>query len=111
MSAPHNEATRGVHWLAIPLVSVLWGLNWATLGLAVHEIPPWTLRAIIFVAAGLVMLTMNVARGHSLRVPRSEWAVVFIFALLFMVVVSILQSYAQLLASSGRMAVITYTMP
>jgi drug/metabolite transporter (DMT)-like permease len=98
-------------WAAIPLVSLLWGMNWPTLGLALREVPPWTLRAITLGGAGVVLLTLNLLRGRSLRVPRDEWHLVLAFTLLYVVLQNLFISFGQLLAPSGRMAIVTFTMP
>jgi len=86
-------------------------MNWPTQGLALREIPPWTLRAFILGTAGLILLIVNLLKGESLRVRRADWSVMIVFTLLYIVVQNLLISFAQLLAPSGRMAIVTFTMP
>ena len=99
------------HWAAIPLISLLWGMNWPTQALALHEISPWTLRTMTLGGGGLLLLAVSLLRGHSLRIPLREWPRVVLFTLLYIVAQNLLISFAQLLAPSGRMAIVTYTMP
>jgi drug/metabolite transporter (DMT)-like permease len=93
------------------MVSLLWGMNWPTQGLVLREIPPWTLRATTLGTAGLILIVVSVMRGESLRVRRRDWAVLILFTLLYIVVQNILISFAQVVAPSGRMAIVTFTMP
>lgn len=102
---------HAAHWAAIPLVSVLWGMNWPTQGLVLREIPPWTLRATTLGTAGLILVVVNLVKGESLRVRRDDLGVLVLFTLLYIVIQNILISFAQLVAPSGRMAIVTFTMP
>ena len=88
-----EDAAR--HLAAIPLISLFWGMNWPTLGLALREVPPWTLRASTLGIAGLALLAFNLLRGHSVRVPRSEWGRVLAFTLLYIVFQNLLISFSQ----------------
>lgn len=103
--------THAAQWATIPMVSLLWGMNWPTQGLVLREIPPWTLRAATLGAAGVILVIVHLLRGESLRVRRGDWIAVMVFTLLYMVIQNILISFAQLVAPSGRMAIVTYTMP
>ena len=98
-------------WAAIPVISLLWGMNWPRLGLALREVPPWTLRAATLGAAGLILLLVNLIRGESLRVRRSDWVVMVVFTLLYIVIQNLFISFSQLYAPAGRMAIVTFTMP
>ena len=93
------------------MISLLWGMNWPTLGLALREIPPWTLRAVTLGAAGAVLLALGVLWGKSLRIPRDEWHLVLVVTLLYVVLQNLLISFGQLIAPSGRMAIIMFSMP
>jgi len=86
-------------------------MNWPTQGFALREVGPWTMRAVTLGAAGLLLLAFNLARGRSVDVPRADWLRLVVIALLYFVLQNILISFAQLVAPSGRMAIVTYTMP
>jgi drug/metabolite transporter (DMT)-like permease len=104
-----DEAPRQL--TAILIISLLWGMNWPTLGLALREVPPWTTRALTLGGAGVFLLLLNLARRVSLRVPLRHWHRLLAFTLLHVVIQNILISYAQLQAPSGRIAIVTFTMP
>src|SRR5690348_6150500 len=93
---PRGDVAHAAHWAAIPLVSVLWGMNWPTQGLVLHEIPPWTLRATTLGTAGLILVVVNLVKGESLRVRRDDLGVLVLFTLLYIVIQNILISFAQL---------------
>jgi drug/metabolite transporter (DMT)-like permease len=110
-TVPAAPAASARHLVAIPLISLLWGMNWPTQGFALREVGPWTLRALTLCTAGALLVAFNLLRGRSLRVPRAEWARLVVIAFLYFVLQNILISFAQLIAPSGRMAIVTYTMP
>jgi len=96
---------------AILVVSLLWGMNWPTLGLALRDLSPWTVRAFTLSVAGLLLLGYNIVRHNSLRVPRRDWPCLVAVTLLYIVLQNLMISYAQQLAPTGRMATVTFTMP
>jgi len=106
-----GTVTHAAQWAVIPVVSLLWGMNWPTQGLVLREVSPWTLRAATLGAAGVILVIVNLLRGESLRVRRGDWMGVIVFTLLYMVIQNLLISFAQVVAPSGRMAIVTYTMP
>ena len=55
------------------LLTLVWGTNWPLFPLVMREVSVWTFRAFSVPAAGLVLLGLALARGHSLAVPRSDW--------------------------------------
>ncbi len=99
------------HLLAIPLLSLMWGLNWVSMGIALRELQPWSLRAGTLGSAGLIMLALGALSGQPLRVPRSQWGRLIGFTILYGGVLNILASFSQLVSSTGRTAIVTFTMP
>lgn len=97
--------------LLVPLLGLLWGLNWPAVRLCLVEIGPWTLRASGFFCASLIVATWIRARGGSLDVPRRHWARLFVVGLFSTVMYTMLSAFAQLSASTTRSAVLSYTMP
>jgi drug/metabolite transporter (DMT)-like permease len=93
------------------LLTVLWGANWAVMKAGVQELPPMTFRSLSMVG-GLPLLAL-IARslGLSLRVPREHWCELLLLALTNMVVWYLLIMYGIELLSSGRAAILGYTMP
>jgi drug/metabolite transporter (DMT)-like permease len=97
--------------LAVPLLSVLWGLNWPAVRLCLVEIPPWTLRTTGMAAAGLCLLGAALATGRPLFVPRAQWPRLAASGLLALAAFNVLLAFAQLHAATSRAAIVAFTMP
>jgi drug/metabolite transporter (DMT)-like permease len=97
--------------LAVPLLSVLWGLNWPAVRLCLVEIPPWTLRTTGMAAAGLCLLGAALATGRPLFVPRAQWPRLAASGLLALAAFNLLLAFAQLHAATSRAAIVAFTMP
>lgn len=95
----------------IPLLGLLWGLNWPVVRICLQEIPPWTLRCWGFSLATILMFAFVAARGGSLRVPRAHWGRLVIVGCLSVTGYNLFSAFAQLTASTTRSAVLSYTMP
>lgn len=92
-------------------LTVLWGLNWPIMKIGVRDFAPLTFRT-ISMAGGLVVLAIAArVAGHSLRVPREHWRELAVLAFFNMVVWYVLAIYGVKLLSSGRAALLGYTMP
>lgn len=93
------------------LLTLAWGLNWPVMKYAVRDFPPLSFRFLCMVG-GLVSL-WAVARwqGQSLRVDRKHWREVVVLAIPNMVIWHLFAIVAVALLSSGRAAILGYTMP
>lgn len=109
MNEPLRLAPRDL-WL-LALLTLAWGLNWPVMKIGVTELAPMSFRALNMVG-GLPLLAFIVRiRGVSLRVPPGERGELFLLALTNMVIWVVLSIYALKLLSSGRAAILAYTMP
>jgi drug/metabolite transporter (DMT)-like permease len=97
--------------LALVLLSVLWGLNWPAVKIALADVGPWTLRAAALFLAGLCLAGFALLRGHRLRVRQVHWWRVAAPSLVAIAAPNVLIANAQLHAPTGRIAVVVYTMP
>ena len=71
-----REPARNVPPLALGLIaaiSVLWGLNWPVMKLAVGELSPWTFRVICVLVSGVGLLLVAWVSGDRLTLPRRYW--------------------------------------
>lgn len=84
-------------WLVLVPMTLLWGINWPIMKLAVTGFPPLSFRALSIVLGlpGLV-LALKLLKVP-LAVPRSQWPELAILALPHL--------------ASGRAAILAYTMP
>ncbi len=97
--------------LAVPLLGVLWGLNWPAVRLCLVEIPPWTLRTTGMAAAGLCLLLAALLGGRPLAVPRRHLGRLVAGGLLTLAAFNVLLAFAQLHAATSRAAIVAFTMP
>ena len=97
--------------LLLVLLTIVWGLNWPVMKLGVTGFPPLTFRA-LSIGLGLPLLTIAlVAMRVPFRVPRAYWWPVAGLGLVNMVVWHVLAILAIPELSSGRAAILGYTMP
>jgi drug/metabolite transporter (DMT)-like permease len=97
-------------WLLVGL-TIIWGLNWPVMKLGVQGYPPLTFRALSIwlgvpvLALGLKMLKVPFA------IPRAHWRELLVLALFNMFIWHATIIIAVTLLSSGRAAILGYTMP
>ncbi|BDU59390.1 putative transporter YoaV [Limnohabitans sp. MORI2] len=109
MSAlPH--LTRRQLWTLITL-TLVWGLNWPIMKFGVTGFPPLTFRSLSMLIGlpvlGLALVLMKIP----FRIPREHWRELFTLALFNMFVWHVLVILALPMLSSGRAAILGYTMP
>lgn len=109
MRAPAPTAPAAL--AAVPLLGLLWGLNWPAVRLCLVEIPPWTLRTTGMAAAGLCLLVAALATGRPLAVPRAHRPRLVASGLLTLAAFNVLLAFAQLQAATSRAAIVAFTMP
>ena len=97
--------------LLVPVIGLIWGLNWPIGKIALDQVPPWAVRTTALVLAGAVLMLAAVASGRSLRVRREHWWRLFAAGGLSLSAYNVLVAFAQLSASTARVAVLAYTMP
>ena len=104
-----SRTGRGV--LAVPLLALLWGLNWPAVKTVLTEVAPWTLRATGMGAGALLLMLIVLTRGRSLRVARDQWPRLVAAALLSVAGFNLFVVFAQLAGTTSRAAIVTFTMP
>lgn len=95
----------------LALLTLFWGVNWPVMKFAVREYPPLTFRFLCMAGGVAAMAAYMAARGISFRVPPGQRVRVALLAIPNMVVWHLLVIYAVKFLSSGRAAIIGYTMP
>ena len=97
--------------VVLVLLTLVWGLNWPIMKVGVTGFPPLTFRA-MSLWLGLPLLGLVVrALGMSFVLPRRFWAGMAQLALFNMVLWHALIMLAIPQLSSGRAAILGYTMP
>ena len=98
--------------LAILVVlTVVWGINWPVMKLGVTEYPPLTFRAISMWLGLPVLAAMLLVVRVPFRVPRRHWRELLWLAATNMFVWHVCILFAVRTLSSGRAAILGYTMP
>ena len=93
------------------LLTIVWGLNWPVMKLGVQHFPPLSFR-MVSMWIGLPILAVFVAsKGLPLTIPRSYWGQLAKLTLFNMVIWHCLIIIAIPTLSSGRAAILVYTMP
>jgi drug/metabolite transporter (DMT)-like permease len=97
--------------LILIALTVSWGLNWPVMKIGVTGFPPLTFRSLSLVIGvpllGLGLLALRIP----LRVPRAHWGAVFMLSVTNMFVWQALMILAVQSLSSGRAAILGYSMP
>ena len=105
----HSLTTR--QWVILALFTVVWGLNWPIMKLGVTGFPPLTFRLLCLLIGtpvlGLALLAMKVP----FRIPRQYWRELLVLAIFNMFIWHALIILAVQYLSSGRSAILGYTMP
>jgi drug/metabolite transporter (DMT)-like permease len=70
-----GPTTRGVVWAGLLVLYLVWGSTYLGIRIAVETLPPFTMAAIRFFVAGVVLLGWSIAReGRDFRWPSErEW--------------------------------------
>lgn len=107
---PLDETTRARLWLAV--VGITWGINWPVIKIALSGLTPWSFRLLGFTVGAATLLAVVKATGRSLAIPRGMTLVHLIMSsILNIVSFGVFSTFAMLTASTGRVAVVTYSFP
>jgi drug/metabolite transporter (DMT)-like permease len=93
-------------------LSFAWGLTWPAMKIALSDIPPFTMRAAGLAIGTVALYVLGRLQGNNLGVKRRfTWVHVFVICLFNIVFFSMCTVFAQLYATTGRVAMLVYTMP
>jgi drug/metabolite transporter (DMT)-like permease len=106
-----SSAHIGAATLAVPLLAILWGLNWPTVRVLLAWWSVWQMRAIGLGAGALLLFVIARARGQSLHVPPGMRARLALSALFTIVGFNLCTAWAQQSGSTARATIVTYAMP
>ncbi len=105
-----NQLTRK-DFVLLALLILSWGVNWPVMKMSVREFPPLTFR-MLSMLGGLVVIALAARmQGASLRVPAGKAMTVIKLAIPNMLVWHAFIILGVRLLSSGRAAILGYTMP
>ena len=101
----------GYGFLLLLLLTLFWGVNWPIIKMALDDVPVLTFRAVCLVGGAIVIFSLGKILGQSLTVPRHLWRLLIVCSFFNITGWHILTGYGIDLTSSGRAAIIAYTMP
>ena len=97
--------------VVLVLLTLVWGFNWPVMKVGVEHFPPLSFR-MVSLWTGLPILGLVMLRqGLSFRIERAYWGRLALLAVTNMVLWHALMILAIPLLSSGRAAILGYTMP
>ena len=105
----HVSRAQGLALLVA--ITVIWGLNWSAVKLAVDEIPVLAFSTLRLLIGGLAMLAICRLARLPLRVPRRELRPLLIMALLNVTLWHVCAAFGVSFLASGRAAILAFTMP
>ena len=97
--------------LLLALLTLVWGLNWPVMKLGVSGFPPLSFRAVSMWLGLPVLCAVTRAMKVPLRIERRDWRELGLLTMTNMVVWYALAIVALQTLSSGRAAILGYTMP
>ena len=97
--------------LGLVLLTLIWGINWPVMKIGVTDFPPLTFR-MLSMWLGLPLMALGLlAMRAPFRIPRAHWRELFWLAVFNMIIWHALIIIAVKSLSSGRAAILGYSMP
>ena len=105
----HKLSSR--QWLVLVLLTIVWGINWPIMKAGVTGFPPLTFRMLCLLLGTPVLGLALLAKRVPFRIPREHWRELLVLAVFNMFIWHGLIIIAVQSLSSGRSAILGYTMP
>ena len=94
------------------LLSLVWGLSWPAVRIALDEVAPWTLRALSYGVGTVFLFALLRLRGRPASLPVGPvYLHVAVSALLNIFGFGLITTFAQLNALTSRVVIVSYSMP
>lgn len=99
------------HLALLALLTLIWGVNWPIMKIGVSEFAPLSFRALsMWLGLPVLLLAMRLLKAP-LAVPRAQWRELFALAFSNMIVWHVVVILSVQALSSGRAAILAYSMP
>jgi drug/metabolite transporter (DMT)-like permease len=98
-------------WILLVLLTLCWGINWPIMKIGVHDFPPLTFRMIGMIGGLPVLWLAARWQGVSLAIPRGGVKQIIRLAIPNMLIWHMFMILGVKALSSGRAAILGYTMP
>jgi drug/metabolite transporter (DMT)-like permease len=98
--------------LLLLVLSFCWGLSWPAMRIALDELSPWAMRFFGYSIGAATLFALLKLQGRSLAIPFSRaWAHIAMASLFIVVSFGLAGTFAQLMAQTSRVIIVTYSMP
>ena len=112
MLAPRHEATDTTAKLMLVALSFAWGLTWPAMRIALDEIPPFSMRVVTLALGAGALFIVARLQGRSFALGGMKNAAhLAVSGILNVLSFSLLSVIAMMFAATGRVAMLSYTMP
>jgi drug/metabolite transporter (DMT)-like permease len=109
--ASHATADATARLLLVT-VSLAWGLSWPAMKIALEDIPPFSMRTGTSALATLTLFALALLQRRSLRIGGGAAPLHLVIAgCLNVASLTLFSAFAQLVTTTSRVTVLTYTMP
>ncbi|TFW10537.1 EamA family transporter [Oxalobacteraceae bacterium OM1] len=98
-------------WTLLVLLTLVWGVNWPIMKLGVRDFPPLTFRTISMLGGLPTLWLAARLQGASLAIPKGEFGKILRLAIPNMLLWHVFVILGVRMLSSGRAAILGYTMP
>lgn len=109
MAAMHPLSSR--QWTVLILLTLVWGINWPIMKIGVTGFPPLTFRTLCMWLGTPILALVLVVQRVPFRIGREHWRELLLLATFNMFFWHGLIIVAVQSLSSGRAAILGYTMP
>ncbi|MBM3951627.1 MAG: hypothetical protein FJ311_09255 [Rhodospirillales bacterium] len=92
-------------------VTLVWGVNWPIMKIGLDALPPFTFRAAMVPASGVLILVLAAALGQRIVAPWVAWPPLLVSALFNVTGWHAFSAFGVQAMDSGRASVIAFTMP
>ncbi len=98
--------------LLLVVCGTCWGLMWPLIKIGLAGLTPWSFRLIGFTVGATALILIVKLTGRSLAVKNPmTWVHLFVSSILNVVAFGVFVTIAMLTASTGRVAVVSYSFP
>jgi drug/metabolite transporter (DMT)-like permease len=108
---PRIQPMSALDWAALVLLSLMWGVSFFFAGVAVKEIPPFTLAFIRIAVAAAMLIVILAASGRFVRVDLRTIGGFFVMGVINNVIPFNLLFWGQTHIASGLASIFNATMP
>jgi drug/metabolite transporter (DMT)-like permease len=112
VQAPQHDTTDATAKLMLIALSIVWGLTWPAMRVALSEFSPFSMRTISLSLGAITLFAIVALQRRSFRLGgRKDWVHVAIAAVLNIVGFTMLSAFALLMTATSRVTILAYTMP